>query len=275
MKIKRCRTKMLLEKTRPGIKREFFDSIQNLSEYSFKEKKINSERKLVANNSIDEQQNKILKNRISAQISRDKKQKVLNEIKNQNLNLTKENINLKELLVNKEKELDTLKHKLGNLCNNCSSIFHQTPSFSTIDNKAITFNTGKSCIKYGLITSFMVVMCLMCVLSDYGLESNNPLESKIRTNILYPKRKLNSYFNRKYSCAKDNSTEYETPTNIIYEYFIQNISKVEIEPRNGTYNFTYYHSFKFNIRHFLSNFNKRKNSTFINNYCVNNRYLNK
>jgi len=263
---------MLLEKTRPGIKREFFDSIQNLSEYSFKEKKINSERKLISNIVMDEQQNKILKNRISAQISRDKKQKVINEIKDQNLILTNENSNLKDLLAKKEKELETLKYKLVNLCNDCSPIFNQTPSLSMIDNnKAFTLNTGKSCIKYGLITSFMVVLCLMCVLSDYGVESNNTNESKSRTNTLSPKRKLNSYFNRKYSCAKDNSTEYETPTNIIYEYFIQNISKVEIEPKNGTYNFAYYHSFKFNIRQFLFNFYRRKNSTFSNNYCVNNK----
>jgi hypothetical protein len=157
---------------------------------------------------LSKKEMKMLRNRISAQRSRDRKKKEMDELKLISQNLLNETCLLKRELENKDREINHMKEQLSQLCKNCHDkvSFTTSPSVNNINNvnkiqkinkKYINQNlsgTGStnyslvdsssrrfnSSLKYSLMAGFLVVVCLIGTLA---FNFNNKLENNPQSNI--------------------------------------------------------------------------------------------
>jgi len=110
----------------------------------------------------------MLRNRITAKISRDKKKKELEELSALSKNLINENYMLNQELEKKEREIQFFKTTSNSLCNNCKQMLLtknlQEPCKTIFSMNDVT-EEGKSnfsnYLKYSVYTSFLVVMCII------------------------------------------------------------------------------------------------------------------
>ena len=130
----------------------------------------------------------------------------------------------------------------------------------------ITFNypNGKGCMKYGLISSFIVIICLIGVFFQNTGNINQTPERKL-SKINFTTSKLNTYYNSINSCSKNNSSENDMPTNFIFEYISKNISILYNPEKNENHTSTFYNYFKLNLKQFITHLTKIKNLAVRNN----------
>ena len=266
MRIKRLRTKKLLEQTRPGIKRDYYDENSNTL---IKERKTKSKGTKIENKFVDDNYVKCLKNRISAQESRHKKQLIFNQIKAENQILTKQVLNLKNELYRKNEEIDHIS-KILNVCRDCSKIMRDKLNLITPNDITINLSAGRGCVKYGFISSLIVVICLIGMF--YHTEDYESSSEKKQINN-FTRRRLNNYYTTIHQCSKNNSTDFDTSSNIIFEYLLKNISLIENEDKMENNTFSYYRYFKLNLNQFIRHIDKFKNIT--NRKSSDNKYKHK
>jgi len=122
----------------------------------------------------------MLRNRISAQKSRDRKKKEFDELKIITENLYKENCSLKNKLAKKDNELNQMREILQNICKDCKMIpnnllkekINNSNAVGIIEKNGRTFNSS---LKYSLMTGLLVVVCLIGALSlkNFGDKMDN------------------------------------------------------------------------------------------------------
>lgn len=135
----------------------------------------NSNHNNIVNSQLSKKEMKMLRNRISAQRSRDRKKKELDDIKVISQDLLNQNCNLKKELESKEKELINLKEKLNKLCQNCQLFFsnnvinsnnncsnNNTQRYTIVDSSRGNFSSG---LKYSIMAGLLVIVCLVGVFS--------------------------------------------------------------------------------------------------------------
>jgi hypothetical protein len=118
---------------------------------------------------------KMLRNRVSAQNSRDRKKKEFDELRLISQNIIDENRNLKKQLYDKNRELTSLREKLSNLCDNCKT--GRRPEI-TDRGQGIT---GK--LKYSLMAGLLAVVCLLGTLGFNSDGDSLPTTSRMRVLV--------------------------------------------------------------------------------------------
>ena len=95
------------------------------------------------------------------------KKREFEDLQNFSQGLIDENNMLRRELDLKNKEINWLKNQIGKVCNNCSRYFTKDK------NSLQTFGRNSAYFKYGLVTSLLVVICLIgtCLWDDNSYES--------------------------------------------------------------------------------------------------------
>ena len=194
MKIKKAKAKLLLEKkTKRNLNEVLsFNQLQK-TEINPKNRILNNESDCPSfinnSNSNNKKEIKMLRNRISAQKSRDRKKKEFDELKLITENFYRENCSLKNTLINKDKEINKMKEILNKLCENCQII--NKDSIKIKDNKStvgiIERNARNftSTLKYSLMTGLFVIVCLIGALSFNNFSFNeNSVGQRSNNRIL-------------------------------------------------------------------------------------------
>lgn len=223
------------------------DSLQQNQNNSF-----NSEMPEVpSENKLSKKEIKMLRNRISAQRSRDRKKKEMDEIKFISQNLLNETCLLKKELENKDKEINYMKEQLSQLCKNCHEKINFTtcPSVNNINNvnkKKInkTYNNQNngstnyslvdsstrrfnSSLKYSLMAGFLVVFCLIGTLSfNY---KNSKFENNTQSN--FSGRILNSINDKNIDI--DISLKTSEKNNLSTALTVYNLNSLESTTNNS------------------------------------------
>ena len=164
MKIKREKTKFLLKRrqNKEIIMNELEEKIENKDiPYDLKnnseEETINVENSnnYIQTKIIDKKEKKVLRNRISAQQSRERRKRELQELNNISQGLIDENKILRKELDQKNKQINLLNSKIAKICNECTNNFFSDKRSLT------TYSKGNPYVKYGLFTSLLVVVCMI------------------------------------------------------------------------------------------------------------------
>lgn len=120
---------------------------------------------------------KILRNRISAQKSRDRKREEFDELKEYSANLYNENSNLKKRLEEREKEIINLKKKL---CENCKkeNINNNNNSTANLNTTVFDLSTAgrrnfNGRVKLGVFTGLILLVFIIATLMWNSLETLN------------------------------------------------------------------------------------------------------
>ena len=173
--------------------------LKKLQNNGKKRKQINNSERILqaqmlreSHNGYNNKEYIMLRNRITAKISRDRKKKEYEQLSQISKNLMNENYMLNQELEKKEKEIQFYKNSSNSLCNDCKIILLnknlQEPSIFSIDD--IT-DEGRSnfsnYLKYSVYASFLVVMCIIGAFSTFNIinpevvsnvtKINNPVES--------------------------------------------------------------------------------------------------
>jgi hypothetical protein len=157
--------------------------------------------------SLSKKEMKMLRNRISAQRSRDRKKKEMDDLKIISQNLLNETCLLKRELESRDREIKDMKQKLGQICKNCQDKINAIPSnnsneninkiknhnrhyinrdfsnnsneraYSIVDSSSRRFTSN---LKYSMMAGFLVVVCLIGTLSF--AVNKNKLESQDNFN---------------------------------------------------------------------------------------------
>jgi hypothetical protein len=209
MKIKKEKAKLLLEKKRENSSSLLFlpklfssqsacqkesnlntSASTNQINFSENNKNLNEEYINDLNSShLSKKEIKMLRNRISAQRSRDRKKKEMDDLKLISQDLLNETYFLRKQLENKDKELKEMKEKLNKICNNCKNyvtneknpigqigatirkdeIKGPAKTYNLIDSSTQRISTN---MKYSLMAGFMVVVCLIGTLAVISSKDN-------------------------------------------------------------------------------------------------------
>lgn len=185
MRIKKERTKLLLEKK---TKREFFpfsylnstdvQSNNNIQDSSSNENNNESMYQL------SKKETKMLRNRVSAQRSRDRKKKEMDSLKQFAQKLLDDNSYLKKELEEKENEITNIKESLSKLCSSCSNSFgfdteKREPTvqvggrYKVNDFSHSRLTTHSNRLRYSLMTGLFVVVCLIGTLGLGSIANDN------------------------------------------------------------------------------------------------------
>jgi predicted RNase H-like nuclease (RuvC/YqgF family) len=114
----------------------------------------------------------MLRNRISAQNSRDRKKKEFDELKLISQTVINENKYLKKQFDDKSREIAMLREKISKVCDNCNKMCNgMTPEVVDFSFSRNTQGiTGK--LKYSLMAGFLVVVCLLGSLTYNNVTDN-------------------------------------------------------------------------------------------------------
>jgi hypothetical protein len=126
----------------------------------------------------------MLRNRISAKVSRDRKKKEFEQLVTISKNLMNENYMLNQELEKKENDIQFYKNTSKSFCDNCKNILLnnnlQEPSKTIYSMNDIT-EEGKSnftnYLKYSVYASFLVVMCIIGTFSTFSILSPEVIAS--------------------------------------------------------------------------------------------------
>lgn len=132
---------------------------------------------------INKKEMKAIRNRISAQLSRDRKKKEFEDLQKFSQKLLDENKQLKKDLTSKSRELINLTNQISKLCKNCCKYFEEPANLQmhnttvNLAQPSIKFRTGGSLAKIGFASTFLAIICIIaCIFNmDY---SNNSLNDK-------------------------------------------------------------------------------------------------
>jgi len=156
MRLKKEKTKLLLEKKRG--KHE--DETLTINESQLNDNMSVSEEdsKCLETHNVSKKEMKAIRNRISAQLSRDRKKKEFDDLQRFSQKILDENKNLKRELTLKNRDIINLKNQLSKVCKNCSTNLEVPNSHNHIPGITTTSNPV---MKYGIVTSFLVVVCII------------------------------------------------------------------------------------------------------------------
>ena len=188
---------------------------------------------------------KMLRNRISAQRSRDRKKKEMDDLKLISQNLYNENCYLKKEIEMKDREINHIKEKLKFICKNCDNLIKTNKenvssmclnnqnaprrNYSLVDSSRRNFTNT---LKYSLMTGFLVVVCLIGTLTWQGISKDDTNILINSNSIVNPGRILNSKSENNYDKENNNNNLADSSTGII---LYQNPSNVDIN-KNYDYN---------------------------------------
>jgi hypothetical protein len=132
---------------------------------------------------------KAIRNRISAQLSRDRKKKEFEDLQIFSQKLLDENKLLKRELTNKNRDIINLNNQLTKLCTNCSRYFEDRiiDNQKSHNNSGIKIRSNNSYMKYGVLGSFIVIVCLIasCFWTrDFNRNNNISLSEEIAPRYL-------------------------------------------------------------------------------------------
>jgi hypothetical protein len=182
---------------------------------------------------LDKREKKILRNRISAQQSRERRKRELEELQKFSQGLIDENTMLRRELEHKNKEINWLKAQITKICGNCSKFFYS-------DRGSLqTFGRGNSYLKYGLFTSLLVVICLIgSCLWDCGSENRilisgddfKPEKGQVTNNFTLPSPEVKFDEYNNYLIKPVENKELQVPPKLIdFKKFENNIESINID----------------------------------------------
>lgn len=175
MRIKKQRAKMLLEKK---TQRNNNNQLTNMKEnLECEEDNLDDNELLSENSSLQKKTIKMIRNRISAQKSRDKRKKEMELLKEKCGKLEHENNILKNQLGAYIDENQRLKE---NQCEKCKKKTENRQRAHIVDSRS-AINSALSNNKLGLITSLLVIVCLI---GTFVYTSINDVKDKINGRIL-------------------------------------------------------------------------------------------
>jgi hypothetical protein len=167
MRIKKEKTKKLLEKKQH---REFFRSVFNFNFNSDKNSEFEN-----SISSLSKKEIKMLRNRISAQKSRDRKKKEFDELKLISQNILNENHLLKKEIQNKDREITEIKEKLRKICEG----YRGQNVGEEITDVDVRLTTSNDKLKFHLMAGVFAVVSIICSFSN---PTNNPIEKYVIPN---------------------------------------------------------------------------------------------
>ena len=161
MKLKKEKTKKILEKK---IKRNENNNLidKNSKENKKKDIPINEEKnsKKKENKSQLKKETKMLRNRLSAQKSRDKKKKEFEYYKKLSQDLLKENSILKEELEKRDYDINLIKESIKTLCPECKKLILEK-NISSLSDFCLNNKIKKNTKKYiNFITGIIAIICV-------------------------------------------------------------------------------------------------------------------
>ena len=290
MKIKKEKAKknILEKKTRRNEQNNInLDNLSNeipLNEDSEKEKERKNNNNNINNKTNQNQKNKtqskkeikMLRNRLSAQKSRDKKKKEFEHYKKLTQDLMKENKRLKEELEKRDIDISKIKESIKSLCPECKKLIFEKniPSL----NECCINNTKNEKRKYTtLITGIIAILCFIgtFIYGNNNFQNNEnqirKLNENINCNQIIPYDNVNKYLNlinetnkqiNPFKIVKDYTMRkkkfLEDKTVIVYEY--------DFEEKSNNYNYNYNNSINENNYLICSNFYTQSERLFDNLY---------
>lgn len=283
MKLKIEKTKKILEKK---IKRNENNNLidKNSKENKKKDIPINEEKnsKKKENKSQLKKETKMLRNRLSAQKSRDKKKKEFEYYKKLSQDLLKENSILKEELEKRDYDINLIKESIKTLCPECKKLILEKNISSLSDfclNNKITNNTKKY---INFITGIIAIICVFIGTFILGnniqINHNNNQLRHLNQNIncncnnqLIPYDNVNKYINNQ---VNETNKQFPVPFKIEKDYtvrakkFLENNYVIPINyPLNINYNnFNMKNSFNEKNYVFCTNFYSQSEELFNNLY---------
>lgn len=182
---------------------------------------------------LDKREKKILRNRISAQQSRERRKRELEELQKFSQGLIDENSMLKRELEHKNKEINWLKSQISKICGNCSKYFYSDR------NSLQTYGRGNPYLKYGLFTGLLVVICLIGSCLWEGGSENRILvsgdeftleKSNVASNFTLPSPELKFNDNTNYLIKPLENKELQVPPKLIdFKKYENNIESIKID----------------------------------------------
>jgi hypothetical protein len=241
MKIKKEKAKKLLEKKvkRDNIDNNIHSTINsNLDLEDFINNTSNDlndfdDLKGINIQNLSKKEIKMLRNRIAAQRSRDRKKKEFDDIKIISHNLMEENSFLKKTLKNKDNEIQHLRNQLANLCNNCNEKVHNKNSHSQTqlrlnesDFSSTNSSRSSSILKIPLMFGFLAIFCIIGIFSNIlTFNETQPTAKRILNKVETNAKK-----------EQTNSKTVVTPSTSTTGLILYNNSDTNKPPNNNSNN---------------------------------------
>ena len=259
-------------------------------------------------NNLSKKELKMLRNRLSAQRSRDRKKKEFDELKTLTQNLLTENKNLKNEILQKNSIINKLKNILKNLCPNCLDLIknnnfipintnnnnnNSDESIPIIsDNVSTTSNNSTSSGRIGKLSLLTGLIALICIFGTIKLGNNNNIfkidkvynnyqrfnPRNLITNFVEKSLNGNEYKQLTYDNNTNNNNsknkQIQVPFNIQKNYEIRNKKNKEKIKNNNTnlVPINYYNNeIDNNIKNYYKYINKNLPTLFCNNLILDNK----
>jgi hypothetical protein len=175
MRIKKEKTKRILERKTKRNEEDNNLIFQIPLNESLSKEEINQK-----NQQLSKKEIKMLRNRLSAQRSRDRKKQEFEYFKKLTQDLFQENMLLNEELKKSKEKINQLTNSIQFLCPNCKKIMNEKNlSLSDCSLNKNNSNIGK---KYTLLTGLLTVLCVFGTLI-LGNNNNNSISNNINNNI--------------------------------------------------------------------------------------------
>ena len=220
---------------------------------------------------------KMLRNRLSAQKSRDKKKKELENYKKLTQDLIKENTRLKEELEKRDIDINIIKESIQSLCPECKKLIFEKNIYSL--NEYCINNKNQKRKYTTLITGIIAILCFIgtFIYGNNNFQNNKnqlrKLNENINSNQIIPYDNVNKCINlinesnkqiNPFKIEKDYTMRkkkfLQDKTVIVYEY--------DFEEKSNNYNYNFNYNNSINENNFLicSNILTKNEKLFDNLY---------
>jgi hypothetical protein len=312
MKYKIDKTKKMLEKKTNRNNNEKIPLKEEINKNSKNNNKISKNNNLNINeidkNNLSKKELKMLRNRLSAQRSRDRKKKEFDELKTLTQNLLTENEKLKNEILQKNSIINNLKNILKNLCPNCLDLIKNN-NFISIntnnnnnnnsdesipiisDNISTTSNNSSSSNRIGKLSLLTGLIALICIFGTIKLNNNNNIfkiekvynnnnrffnPRNLITNFVEKSLNGNEYKQLTYDNKNNNddskNKQIQVPFDIQKNYEIRNKKNKEKNNTNLVPINYYNNEIDNNIKNYYKYVNKNLPTLFCNNLILENKF---
>ena len=173
MRIKKEKTKRILERKTKRNEEDNNLIFQIPLNESLSKEEINQK-----NQQLSKKEIKMLRNRLSAQRSRDRKKQEFEYFKQLTQDLLKENMLLNEELKKSNEKINLLTNSIQLLCPNCKKIMNEKNL--SLSDCCLNKNNSNKRKKYTLLTGLLTVLCVFGTLI-LGNNNNNSISNNINT----------------------------------------------------------------------------------------------
>jgi hypothetical protein len=317
MKYKIDKTKKMLEKKTNRNNNNNNNEISLKEEINNKNSKNSKNKNSINNNNnnfndldknnLSKKELKMLRNRLSAQRSRDRKKKEFDELKTLTKNLLTENEKLKNEILQKDSIINKLKDILKNLCPNCLDLIKNN-NFISIntnnnnnnnsdesipiisDNISTTSNNSSSSNRIGKLSLLTGLIALICIFGTMKLNNNNnifKIEKVYNNNNRFfnPRNLITNFVEKSLNgneykqLTYDNKTfnddsknkQIQVPFDIQKNYEIRNKKNKEKKNTNLVPINYYNNEIDNNIKNYYKYVNKNLPTLFCNNLILENK----